>query len=212
MARFFSGLFNNDESNVQLDSAESLGGGQEEADGFWNNPFRGVSFALPSTVALASVGGEDHEAPDEDGPFLRLSYFERISLFIVCILGTFSCYAICLLFFPILSLKPRKFSLIWTIGSILFLVSFSILNGFRNFFTHSITVQRFPFTLSFVGSIAATLVFSLLWKNSLLVILSGVTQLLCSLYYTVSYFPYGRQGLELTSGVARSQVQGWLSS
>ncbi|ODQ47002.1 hypothetical protein PICMEDRAFT_68347 [Pichia membranifaciens NRRL Y-2026] len=158
----------------------------------------------------ATVANNNNASDDTDS-ILKLSYFERISLFIVCILGCYACYAICFIFFPVLSLKPKKFSLIWTIGSVLFLVAFAILNGPTNFFKHAISVERLPFTLSFVGSIVTTLLFSLVWKNNLLVIISCVIQAICSVYYTVSYFPYGRQGLRLTTGVARSQVENWLS-
>lgn len=141
----------------------------------------------------------------------QLSYFEKISLFIVCILGCYTCYSICFLFFPILSLKPRKFSLIWTLGSILFLLAFIILNGMNKFFSNAITLDRLPFTISFILSIITTLIFSLIYKSNILVIISCIIQFVCSLYYTISYFPYGREGLRMSSGLARSQVESWLS-
>ena len=180
-----------------------------------SNPFRSIkSFFTSRPLSLG--GGESNSDPVADADndsdsILRLSYFERISLFIVCILGCYACYAICFIFFPVLSLKPKKFSLIWTIGSVLFLIAFAILNGPTRFFKHAASVERLPFTLSFVGSIVTTLLFSLVWKNNLLVIIACVVQAICSVYYTVSYFPYGRQGLRLTTGVARSQVENWLS-
>lgn len=179
------------------------------------NPFRAINSFFTSRPLSLGAGESNTasvvDASDDTDSILKLSYFERISLFIVCILGCYACYAICFIFFPVLSLKPKKFSLIWTIGSVLFLVAFAILNGPTNFFKHAISVERLPFTLSFVGSIVTTLLFSLVWKNNLLVIISCVIQAICSVYYTVSYFPYGRQGLRLTTGVARSQVENWLS-
>lgn len=182
------------------------------ASSYFINPFKSINISLPRNPL--SLGGDDYgnsaEVADESSSFLNLSYFERISLFIVCMLGCYACYAICFLFFPILSLKPKKFALIWSIGSILFLVAFAILNGPGKFCRHAITLERLPFTVSFVGSIGATLIFSLVWRHTLLVIVACIIQAVCSVFYTVSYFPYGRQGLRMSSGLARAQVEGWL--
>ncbi|KAH3664908.1 hypothetical protein OGATHE_003723 [Ogataea polymorpha] len=141
-----------------------------------------------------------------------LSYFERMALFAVTLCGSFVCYGLCLILLPLLSLKPRKFALLWTLGSILFLTSFAFMNGFKSFAKHLISKERLWFTISFVGSIVATLWFCLVWKYTLVVLICGVVQLLASIAYTVSYFPYGRQGLGLTGSAARAQLDNWINS
>lgn len=175
---------------------------------FVRNPFRNISWQIPSNPLFPE---DDFENPRED-PLWRLSYFERISVFLLSLVGSYSCYAICFIFFPLLSLKPRKFALIWTIGSLLFLLAFVVLNGPRKFWRHAATVERLPFTVSFVASISATLAFSVIWKHTLLVIVACVIQAVCSLCYTISYFPYGRQGLEIGGGIARARLDGWLAA
>lgn len=222
MVNIISRLFNNENTSpIQLNNDNSSNGGVEDINNYGENESNGIGNIFKNLKSLINLNALSLERDVEDTninininneeSILKLSYFERISLFIVCILGCYACYSICFIFFPILSLKPKKFSLIWSIGSILFLIAFAILNGPEKFLRHAISVERLPFTVSFVGSIAMTLIFSLVWKHSLLVIVSCIIQAICSLYYTMSYFPYGRQGLRLTTGVARNQVENWLS-
>ncbi|KAH3662037.1 hypothetical protein OGAPHI_006218 [Ogataea philodendri] len=141
-----------------------------------------------------------------------LSYFERMALFAVTLIGSFVCYGLCLILLPLLSLKPRKFAVLWSLGSILFLTSFAFMNGLSKFTAHLISKERLWFTISFIGSIVATLWFCLVWKYTLVVIICGAIQLIASIAYTVSYFPYGRQGLSLTGTAARAQLDSWINS
>ncbi|GMF54774.1 unnamed protein product [[Candida] boidinii] len=169
------------------------------------NPFRSNDISLPLDQQTTSASTTSES-------IFHLSTFERMVVFVITLIGSFLCAFICFTLFPILSLKPRKFALIWTLGSILFITSFGILKGFRPYVTHLISVERLAFTISFFTSILLTLLFALVWKNTLVVIVCCVVQMIASLWYTVSYFPYGRQGLSLTTTVARSQVEGWINS
>lgn len=141
-----------------------------------------------------------------------LSYFERLSLFVVALIGAFACYAICIFLFPFLSLRPRKFALIWSLGSVLFLLAFAILNGFPNFVQHLLSKDRIYFTAAFLGSILLTLFFSMVWPINICVAIACIIQVISSLYYTISYAPFGRQGLNMTTNVARSRVESWIQS
>lgn len=157
------------------------------------------------------VWAADSSESEPESAF-NLSYFERVSLFAITMIGSFACYALCLALFPVLSLKPKKFALIWTLGSLLFLLAFALLNGFTKFAQHLVSPDRRFFTMGFVLSIVLTLVFSLGWKSNILVIVACVAQFIASIYYTVSYAPFGRQGLNLGTNLARSQVESWISS
>lgn len=169
-----------------------------------NNPFANVQFSNPLSL------GDDPVQESDANALLKLSYFERVSLFVVCMVGSYCCYAICFFFFPFMIIHPRKFAMLWSVGSLLFLAAFAFLNGAYKFAQHLISVERLPFTIIYIGSIVITLLFSLVWKHTLVVILCCVLQVISSIAYTVSYFPLGRRGLALGSGLARSQVEGWL--
>ncbi|KAF8002892.1 Got1/Sft2-like family protein [Metschnikowia aff. pulcherrima] len=166
------------------------------------NPFRSQSVYLED---------EDNYVTPEPG-FLELSRWDRMLIFGLTFAGSVSCYLICIFLFPVLSLKPRKFALLWSLGLIFFLVSFGVLQGFQAYMLHLFSSTRIIFTITFVTSIVMTLISSLSLKSTLLSIIFAVIQLISAVWYTVSYFPMGQQTLNLASGVARSQVESWINS
>lgn len=208
MSALFGNWFNGTQSTpVQLQD-ETTDNTTETVGYFSNisNPFANLSFNNPLTLG----GGDDAVQESDVNSFLNLSYFERISLFVVCIVASYCCYAICFFFFPFMIIHPRKFAMLWSIGSLLFLAAFAFLNGAYKFAQHLTSFERLPFTIVYTGSILLTLLFSLVWKHTLVVIICCVVQVVSSIAYVVSYFPLGRRGLALGSGLARSHVEGWL--
>lgn len=58
---------------------------------------------------------------------------------------------------PMLALKPQKFALSFTCGSVTFMGSFGIMKGPYEHFMSMCTMQRMPFTTIYLGSMMATL-------------------------------------------------------
>lgn len=166
------------------------------------NPFRNNSVYLED---------DENYVTSEPGYF-ELSRWDRMLIFGLTFAGSVSCYLICIFLFPILSLKPRKFALLWSLGSIFFLVSFGVLQGFKAYMQHLFLSTRIIFTIVFATSIILTLVSCLSLRSTLLSIIFAVIQLISAIWYTVSYFPMGQQTLNLAGSVARSQVDGWIRS
>ncbi|EEQ38245.1 putative transport protein [Clavispora lusitaniae] len=144
--------------------------------------------------------------------YFELSRWDRMLIFGLTFAGSACCYLICIFLFPVLTLKPSKFALLWSLGSIFFLVSFGVLQGFKPYMVHLFSSTRIIFTIVFVTSIIMTLISSLSLRSALLSIIFAVIQLLSAIWYTVSYFPMGQQTLNLASSVARSQVESWVNS
>ncbi|ODQ63765.1 SFT2-domain-containing protein [Nadsonia fulvescens var. elongata DSM 6958] len=148
----------------------------------------------------------------EEPAWFTLSQWDRLIVFGVCLIASVACFALCFLILPILALKPRKFALLWTLGSLLFVISFGVLQGPMAYLSHLLSPNRLPFTISFFGSIVATLVFSVGWKNTILTIIACVIQVIAALWYAVSYFPMGAQSLKFASRVGARQVSSWINS
>lgn len=166
------------------------------------NPFRNSSVYLED---------EDNYVTSNPGYF-ELSRWDRMLIFGLTFGGSVCCYLICIFLFPILSLKPRKFAFLWSLGSILFLVSFGVLQGVKPYLLHLFLSTRIIFSVVFITSIVMTLICSVGLKSTLLSLIFAVIQLLSAIWYTVSYFPLGKQTLNLASSVARSQVDTWISN
>lgn len=184
------------------------------------NPFStNKSIQLPNDIESQSIQppplapsvAQEHEPITWDG-MLNFSHWEKIGLFAISMAGAISCWTVSFILLPLLALKPRKFGILWSLGSILFLFSFAILQGFQTYVNHLFSVSRLWFTLSFTASIVLTLFSSLVLKSSILTIISSACQLLSCFCYFVSYFPMGKQGIRLASTVAVNQVDSWLNN
>ncbi|CAN3357628.1 protein transport protein Sft2p [Diutina catenulata] len=154
---------------------------------------------------------DDAYVTSEPGMF-ELSRWDRMLIFAMTFGGACCCWLICIFLFPVLSLKPRKFAILWSLGSVFFLISFGVLQGAQAYVTHLFSSTRILFTVAFFTSIIMTLVSALSLRSTILSLIFAVIQLLAALWYTVSYFPFGTQSLNLASSVARSQVEGWMNS
>lgn len=93
---------------------------------------------------------------------------------------------------------------------------------------HLISTPRLPFTATYFGSIALTLYFSLgvstprpataltnqlFWqlRNKPLTLLTAIVQLVCLVWYLVSYFPMGSSGLRLATSFGASRAAAWMT-
>lgn len=159
------------------DSVNSLGWSRRDAD----LPARTNTSSTPFLSKLQSLNpfgqGEGylrlptHEAPgaplpaptrrEEEEGFFALSRWDRMLIFIACNLGAAVCFMICFFLFPVLSLKPRKFAILWSVGSLLFLLSWAVLMGPLVYAKHLVSGSRLPFTAAYFGSIAMTLYFAI---------------------------------------------------
>ncbi|ODQ81798.1 hypothetical protein BABINDRAFT_31849 [Babjeviella inositovora NRRL Y-12698] len=157
---------------------------------------------------LPLYNGDGSEAPAQEPEWFQLSRFEKLLVFSCCLLGSAACFLLGFFLFPVLALKPRKFGLLWSLGSLLFVVSFGALQGPVNYIQHLISKDRLPFTVIFFGSVISTIYFAVVVKSSILTLLSGIMEVLAVIYYTMSYFPFGAQSFQWFLSVAVSSIRG----
>lgn len=143
----------------------------------------------------ATVNGWFADA-QKDPLLPSLSKKQRVLGFIGCLLmGTF-CFSLASLYVPMLLLKARKFALLYTIGSIFIIFSFSLLWGPYNHLKHLLSAERLPFTVSYFGTMGATLYFALSVQSMPLTVIFAVAQVLALVWYVLSYIPGGQTGLK----------------
>eukprot|EP00842_Homolaphlyctis_polyrhiza_P005608 jgi/Hompol1/6048/HPOL_004821-RA len=119
-------------------------------------------------------------------------------------IGFFMVMATACLFFmislfslPMILLAPAKFALTYTMGSMLFLFSFSLLNGLMAHAKHIFSWDRLPFTASYLGSMLLTLFFAVIKPSYILVLVFCIAQVICLAWYLGSYLPGGVHGLRM---------------
>ncbi|CAL9730849.1 protein transport protein Sft2p [Monosporozyma unispora] len=146
----------------------------------------------------------------EEPSWFTLSRWERLTLFVCFILGSAACFTICIFLFPVLAVKPRKFALLWTMGSLLFVLAFGIMMGPVAYFKHISSRERLPFTLFFFFSCFATVYFAAISKSTIMTLIFAIIELVAVLYYAISYFPMGSTGLRMLSSFGVNTARGAL--
>ncbi|KAJ9157636.1 Protein transport protein SFT2 [Pleurostoma richardsiae] len=175
------------------------------------NPFGDRGYVrLPTTESSGAPLPAPSRREEEEGWFV-LSRWDRLLIFAACNLGALACFVICFALFPVLSVRPRKFVILWTLGSTLFLASFAAVMGPWAYVQHLASGPRLPFTAAYFTSIALTLYFSLGLHSTILTLISAIIQLACLAWYLISYFPMGSSGLRLATTFGARRAAAWVS-
>uniref|UniRef100_A0A7S0Y7I4 Vesicle transport protein n=1 Tax=Pseudo-nitzschia delicatissima TaxID=44447 RepID=A0A7S0Y7I4_9STRA len=132
---------------------------------------------------------------------LGMGYQQRFKVF--CALLFLSALFFALAMFvgvPMLAIKPQKFALSFTCGSITFMGSFAIMKGPYEHFRSMFTMERLPFTTIYLGSMFWTLYLTCSkggLKGYAYVLIASGTQLVALLWYLISFLPGGAMGLQM---------------
>jgi len=175
------------------------------------NPFGDSGYvSLPTSENQGAPLPAPTRREEEEGWFV-LSRWDRLLVFAACNLAALACFVICFTLFPVLSLRPRKFVILWSVGSVMFLASFAAVMGPTNYIRHLFSGPRIPFTAGYFGSILLTLVFAIKLQSTILTLLAALVQLACLIWYLVSYFPMGSTGLRLATSFGARQAASWMN-
>lgn len=99
---------------------------------------------------------------------------------------------------PMIAVRPQKFALSFTMGSLTFMGSFGILKGPQEHLMSMFQADRLYFTFIYFGSMFLTLYFTFSFggvRGYVLVISASAGQLLALLWYLISFLPGGTSGL-----------------
>ncbi|KAH6581230.1 hypothetical protein BASA50_004456 [Batrachochytrium salamandrivorans] len=151
--------------------------GQVQADSEVQESLLG-SFQARAQGVISSVGLGPRNS---DSEFCGLTTFQRYFGFALTMGTAMLCFMISLFTLPMILISSGKFALTYTMGSLLFMFSFSLLNGLMAHAKHIFSWDRLPFTASYIGSMMLTLFFAVV--------------IVCLAWYIGSYLPGGTQSL-----------------
>jgi hypothetical protein len=137
---------------------------------------------------------------------------DRFTTFaILAILGAL-CMMFAFTFLPFVIISPHKFALLFTLGSALMLLSFSFLRGHMAFIKHLSSMERLPFSGSYLVSLVGTLYCSMVMGSYLLTLIFSIIQVIALLYFLVSYIPGGVSALTFMGSMMGSGIRNMVSS
>ncbi|XP_055386284.1 uncharacterized protein LOC129615211 [Condylostylus longicornis] len=136
----------------------------------------------------------------------KLTRVQRILCFIACLcLGTFF-MGMSIFYIPVLILKARKFALLYTLGSLFFILSFGFLLGFMSFFSSMLSKQRLGISVTYAGSLIATLYFAIIVHSTALTVVFAVTQVISLLFLVINEIPGRATGLKFFGKLIKTGV------
>lgn len=160
----------------------------------------------PFSRFYSSIGDyiplRSNESSNEDEAWFALSRWERLLGFIGSLAGAIVCFFVAFLTLPILALKPAKFALAFSLGSLLVMFGFTILIGPINHIKHLVSKDRLPFSFVYLSSLGLTLYFALKAHSYFGSLICGGVQIFALITYVLAYFPGGTQTLRMGGSLA----------
>ena len=187
--------------NTNSGTSLNFGGifsGDEDNDGVLPL-FTSPNISLPADLSWSSMKSNlEAQMPQQ---ILGMNYQQRFKVFVSLLLLSALFF---LLGFTVglttLMVRPQKFALSFTLGSLTFMASFAILRGPAAHFAGMLTPDRMPFTIVYVGSMAATLYLTLNEggvHGYVAILAASGFQCLALLWYLAAFLPGGAQGMKM---------------
>jgi len=151
-----------------------------------------VSTGATSAASQIAAGTREFQTTLANLSRERVMYFFALSL-----AGTLMLFLAVFVGIPTIALAPAKFAICFSVGSACTMSAVGALRGPMAQINHMIAQERLMFSASYVASLLATLYCSVVMHSYILTIISSVLQLVALVYYQVSYFPMGAQGLKV---------------
>ncbi|CAD6227560.1 GSCOCG00001244001-RA-CDS [Cotesia congregata] len=177
-----------------------------------------VTIPKPSLGRWFGRSSSTQESTEESGWFqdtqrnccpsmVSFDTFQRLTGFAMCLFMGVLCFSISAIYVPVLLLKARKFALLYSLGSVFFLMSFCFLWGPISYLKSLFTLEKRCFTLSYFLTLAGTLYFALHLQSTPLTVLCAVLQIIALLSFLVSHIPGGTTGLMFFGRMFKSSVK-----
>jgi len=153
-----------------------------------------------------AVGGgyiplRSNERSNEEEAYFALSRWDRLIGFGACLLGAAVCFFVAFATAPLIPIRPAKFALALSLGSILVMFGFAVLVGPITHLKHLLSKERLPFSAAYIASLALTIYFSVSVKSYLGSLISAVVQVASLVAYVLAYFPGGITTLRFGSSM-----------
>ncbi|XP_063632778.1 uncharacterized protein LOC134803884 [Cydia splendana] len=142
--------------------------------------------------------------------YFTLSRTQRFMGFGVCLFFGILCFILSFLYIPILILQARKFALLFTLGSLFFILSFSFLYGPWSHLKSLFSKERALTTLLYGSTLIATLYCALHLQSTPLTIVCAVLQVIALLWMMMGSIPGGSTGARFFGSMFKSSVSSTL--
>ncbi|CAH0399274.1 unnamed protein product [Chilo suppressalis] len=175
-------------------------------------------FSFP-TISTPSFLSRSTESPDDDTvtwfqqahkDYCTLSRTQRFIGFGVCLGFGLLCFILSFIYIPVLLLQAKKFVLLFTLGSLFFIMSFSFLYGPWAHIKSLFSKERALATSLYIFTMIVTLYCALSLKSTLLTVLSAIAQFTALFWMIMGSVPGGSSGMRFFGNMFKSSVSNTL--
>ncbi|KAN0038288.1 hypothetical protein ACTA71_000460 [Dictyostelium dimigraforme] len=172
-------------SNFKSTSGQYWNDISNTGDGFLSKIKSNIPGALGGTTSPAESKTFYQELQESSS----LSYFQRLTGFIICLV-------IGIIFLGMSTMVlfiPRQFAKFYSLGSLSIIIGLVILVGVKKQIANIMSSkERLYSTILYIGSIFATIYFALSLQSTILTLLFVVIQFITVIWYSLSYIPFGQ--------------------
>lgn len=116
-----------------------------------------------------------------------------------------------MIFLPAIVLAPQKFVGLFSLGSIIILLSFIFVYGTYGYLELLFSPTRVTFTLMFIFSLFISFYFSFIRSNYLISLVCSLVQMITLIIFTLSFIPGGQSGISFILSMIKSPFSSlWL--
>lgn len=142
--------------------------------------------------------------------YFTLSRTQRFLGFGICLFFGILCFILSFLYIPVLLLQARKFALLFTLGSLFFLLSFSFLYGPWSHLKSMFSKERALTTSIYLVTLTATLYCALHLQSTPWTIVCAVLQVMALFWMMMGSIPGGSTGARWFGSMFKSSVSNTL--
>ncbi|KXN69240.1 SFT2-domain-containing protein [Conidiobolus coronatus NRRL 28638] len=199
----FKNLLN--KSSFRTNSGSGVGGSSSSTGGStfsnWSNKFTSSTSTLFSNISNQAQGymPVTTNQPPQEPSWFSLTLWQRWTGFGMCVLAGALLFLLSFLNLTVFIVKPRKFALSFSFGSLFFFASIAFLRGPVTHFKSIFNLKQLPFSAAYFGSLIMTLVSTLIIKSFILTIVFLVIQIIALVWYFMSFMPGGSRLIARTA-------------
>lgn len=182
-----------------------------------NESRRSYKFSLPSFSTPAFLSREETPTSTTSSWFeevqkeyFTLSRTQRFLGFGICLFLGILCFILSFIYIPVLLLQARKFALLFTLGSLFFILSFSFLYGPWAHLKSMFSKERALTTSIYSITLIATLYCALHLQSTPWTIVCAVLQVMALFWMMMGSIPGGSSGMRFFGSMFKSSVSNTL--
>lgn len=184
-----------------------------------NESKRSSTFSMPSFSTPSFLSRSNDETPtsttsswfeDVQKEYFTLSRTQRFLGFGVCLFFGILCFILSFIYIPLLLLQARKFALLFTLGSLFFILSFSFLYGPWAHLKSMFSKERALTTSIYGITLIATLYCALHLQSTPWTIVCAVLQVMALFWMMMGSIPGGSTGARFFGSMFKSSVSNTL--